>query len=130
MSDGTFEMPSASWLTSFLLLDLREQDRYGHELTQRIADFGLETSRPEAMYRVLQQMEGDGMIVSEPGGSNRLPRRTYSITEIGKTYLELWANKLAQYQEEIDLFFELYAKKTAVKGQLSRPTLGASTRRD
>ena len=89
MSNSVLETSSASWLAPFLLLNMREQDRYGHELAGRMADLGLEATHPEAMSRFLQQMEREGMIVSECDGSDyRLPQRRYSITEMDETCLE------------------------------------------
>ena len=114
MSDGMLEAPPA-WLGSFILLSLREQDSYGDELTQKVADFGFSgAKRPEAIYWALQQMEKDGMVASEQDGSDgKRSQRSYSITESGKAYLEFWANSLARYQEEINLFLKIYAGRSA-----------------
>jgi DNA-binding PadR family transcriptional regulator len=50
------------------------------------------------------------MVLSERDGLDcRLPRRNYSITEAGEDYLEFWANSLAEYRENMDLFLEVYA---------------------
>src|SRR5215210_5187978 len=108
------EPTSALWLVPFLLLLMRERDSYGHELTRGIADVDFGMVRPEAMYRTLRQMEGEGMILSEGDGLDRvMPRRKYSITESGKAYVEFWANSLARYQEDIDLFLRAYAERSA-----------------
>ena len=112
--DGMLESPSAPWLVPFLLLLMRERDSYGHELTRGIADFDSGMVRPEAVYRALRQMEGEGMVLSEGDGLDRvLSRRKYSITESGEAYLEFWANSLARYQEDIDLFLRAYAERSA-----------------
>ena len=112
MSEGMLEAPPA-WLGSFILLSLREQDSYGDELAQKMAGFGFSgTKRPEAIYRALRQMEKDGMGASEQDGSDgKRSYRSYSITESGEAYLEFWANSLARYQEEIDLFLKIYSRK-------------------
>ncbi len=114
MSDKVLEAPSASWLVSFLLLCLREGDYHGQELTRRIADFGFGATHPGEMYRALRQMEKEGMVLSERDGlDGEMSRRRYSITESGEAYLEFWANSLAQYQREIDLFFRTYTERSA-----------------
>ena len=62
-----------------------------------MADLGLEATRPETMSRSLQQMEREGMIVSECDGSDYgLPQRRYSITEMGETCPAFWADSLRQ----------------------------------
>ena len=112
--DGVLEFSSAPWIFPFLLLLMRERDPYGHELRLGIADLDSGMMRPEAVYRALRQMEGEGLVLS---GGNRLDRRLplhkYSITELGEAYLEFWANSLARYQEDIDLFLRAYAERSA-----------------
>jgi len=109
VKDGKSEAPSTDWLVLFLLLGLRERDHYGHELTQRMADFDSGTTRPGAMYQNLRQMEKEGMIVSEYDGfDSRLSWRRYAITEPGEAYLERWASSLAECQETVDLFLGLH----------------------
>jgi PadR family transcriptional regulator PadR len=109
VSDGKFETSSTDWLVPFLLLNLRERDHYGHELTQRMADFDCGTIRPGAMYQSLRQMEKEGLIISEYDGfDSRLSWRRYSITESGESYLERWASSLVECQEKVDLFFSRY----------------------
>ena len=112
--DGMLESPSAPWLVPFLLLLMGERDSYGHELTRGIGDFDSGRVRPEEVYRALRQMEGEGLVLSEGDGLDRvLSRRRYSITESGEAYLEFWANSLTQYQEDIDVFLRAYAEGSA-----------------
>jgi DNA-binding PadR family transcriptional regulator len=68
---------------------MRERDSYGQDLTRRIADLGFGVTRSGTVYRTLRQMEKEGRILSKRDGINcRLPRRKYSITEVGEDYLE------------------------------------------
>jgi DNA-binding PadR family transcriptional regulator len=129
-NDEALEVPPASWIVPFLLVCLREGDSYGHELVRYP---GLETSRPRAVYRALQQMEKQGMIVSRGDGSEReLFRRGYSITKLGEDYLEYLANAMVQYGEEIDHFFRLFDKQRAGEPRLEHDDLQSEreTRRD
>lgn len=123
-NDGMLEVPPANWMIPFLLTYLREGACRGHELVRRVIDTGFEVSRPEAMYRVLQRMEKEGVIVSAGDGFEReLSRRRYSITELGEAYLEYLANALMQYGEEIDLFFQLCEKQLAREPRLEHDEL-------
>jgi DNA-binding PadR family transcriptional regulator len=113
VNDGMLEAPSVDWMVPFLLICLRERDRYGHELARKVIDSGFEATNPEEMYRTLQQMEKEGVLVSEDDGFDReLSRHRYSITELGDACLEYLADALMQYGEEIDLFLRLYNKQS------------------
>lgn len=123
-NDEALEVPPANWMLPFLLTYLREGTCHGHELVRKVVYTGFEVSRPEAMYRVLQQMEKEGVIVSAGDGFEReLSRRRYSITELGEAYLEYLANALMQYGEEIDLFFRLCDKQLAREPRLEHDEL-------
>ena len=109
VNDGVLEVPPVNWMAPFLLICLQERDRHSHELARKVIDAGFEATHPEEMYRTLQQMENEGVLVSEDNGFDReLSRRRYSITESGDAYLEYLADALTQYEEKIDLFFRLY----------------------
>ena len=111
MSDGVLEAPSTAWLVPFLLLDLRKNDAYGHELTRRMADAEFHATRPRTLYRALRHMEGEGMILCERDRDGGSPsQRRYSIADAGEAYLEFWAESLVRYREEMDLFFEAYTR--------------------
>jgi poly-beta-hydroxybutyrate-responsive repressor len=111
VNDGVLEVPPVDWMAPFLLICLQERDRHSHELARKVIDAGFEATHPEEMYRTLQQMENEGVLVSEDDGFDReLSRRRYSITESGDAYLEYLADALTQYEEKIDLFFRFYNK--------------------
>ena len=108
-SDEVLEVPSVSWLVPFLLLALQERDSYGYELARSMSDFDFGTRRSAKAYRALQQLEEEGMVISEYDGlDGRFSRRRYSIAGPGEAYLEFWANSLTRYQEEVDFFLCLY----------------------
>jgi poly-beta-hydroxybutyrate-responsive repressor len=111
VNDGVLEVPPVDWMAPFLLICLQERDRHSHELARKMIDSGFEATHPEEVYRTLQQMENEGVLVSEDDGFDReLSRSRYSITESGDAYLEYLADALTQYGEKIDLFFRLYNK--------------------
>jgi PadR family transcriptional regulator, regulatory protein PadR len=118
--DGAREAGAApypkNWLTAVLLLSLRDWSSYGYELMERLAAFGFAAMNPGTLYRVLRQMERDGMVSSSWDTSGAGPaRRVYSITEAGNAYLKLWAGSLEQYRQMMETFFQLYAGQPSRK---------------
>ena len=98
-----------NWLTPVLLLVLRDWSSYGYYLMERLATFGFAAMNRSTLYRVLRQMEKDGMVNSSWDTSKAGPaRRVYSITEAGEAYLKLWADSLEQYRKMMESFFRLY----------------------
>ncbi|MCA1715854.1 MAG: helix-turn-helix transcriptional regulator [Actinobacteria bacterium] len=132
-NEGVLEVPPANWMVPFLLVRLREGDSHGRELARKVTYPSFEASRPRAIYRALQQMEKEGMIVSRGDGFDReLSQRRYSITKLGDAYLEYLANALVQYGEEIDLFFRLFDRQLARELRLEHYELQSEreTRKD
>ncbi len=108
-------MPSC--LAPLLLLFLREEGAWGHELARRTEVSGFGKTRTEALYWVLGQMEREGTVLSERNGAfHGLFRRWYSITASGEAYLKAWAGSLARYGEVIDLFFSVYGRAAREAG--------------
>jgi PadR family transcriptional regulator PadR len=97
------------WLVPMLLLMLRQWSSYGYELMEKMAEFGFVALNPGSLYRLLRQMERDGMVTSAWDTTGQGPaRRMYSITDAGEAYLELWAASLEQYQRLMEAFYRLY----------------------
>jgi DNA-binding PadR family transcriptional regulator/rRNA processing protein Gar1 len=123
-NDGIFEVPPADWIVPLLLVRLRGGECAGHVLARKVTHPGFEAPRPWTIYRALQQMEQEGMIVARGDDSCReLSWRRYSITEWGDTYLEYLANALVEYGEEIDVFFRLYNGQLASEPRLEQGDL-------
>ena len=100
-----------NWLVPVLLLLLREWSSYGYDLIEKAAAFGFAALNPGTLYRMLRQMEKDGMVSSTWDTTGQGPaRRVYSITEAGEAYLKLWAGSLEQYQRLMESFFRLYMR--------------------
>jgi PadR family transcriptional regulator, regulatory protein PadR len=95
-----------NWLTPVALVMLREEGTHGYELMERIAEFGFEQINPGTLYRVLRQMEKEGLCESEWETSNGgAACRVYSVTDAGEGYLEDWAEGCKKYQRVMDSFF-------------------------
>jgi poly-beta-hydroxybutyrate-responsive repressor len=97
------------FLTSWLLLLLRNASTYGYQLIQTLMVMGLGATDPATVYRTLRQLEKDGLISSswDPKASGPA-RRVYTLTDLGEEYLRLWKDQLERYQGVLNRFFEVY----------------------
>ena len=93
-----------------LLLLLRERPAHGYELVSGLRELlpGDDVDMP-GLYRVLRALEADGLVESEwhadaPGPA----RRTYRLTDEGRTLLDAWAGALVRARERIDGFLARY----------------------
>lgn len=101
----------------FLLLALEQWQSHGYELVRRLSAFGFEALDRGSVYRILRQLERDGLVISGWDTSNDGPaRRLYSLTDAGRSYLEIWASSLRAYQSMLDNFFRLYLPPGAPNG--------------
>ncbi|ALC87813.1 PadR family transcriptional regulator [Bacillus sp. FJAT-22090] len=98
-----------NFLVPIMLLHLRDFNSHGYELMQKITQFGFNAVDQGNLYRILRQLEKDGKVTSEWDTESEGPaKRIYSITDAGEQYLEVWASSLANYQNMINQFFNLY----------------------
>src|SRR5258708_17412383 len=87
-----------NWLVPAALLLLRDVNSYGYDLMKALTRFGFAMMNPGPLYRMLRQMEKDGLVSSSWDTSGQGPaRRLYSITEACEAYLSLCASPLGQY---------------------------------
>jgi poly-beta-hydroxybutyrate-responsive repressor len=101
--------PPRNWLVPYLLLILRDWSSYGFDMLERLQAFGFAAMNPGSLYRILRQMEKDGMVSSIWDTSNTGPaRRMYTLTEAGEEYLKVWARSLQQYQDMTNAWLRLY----------------------
>ena len=108
---GVRGMPN-NWLVTAVLLLLRDVSSYGYDLMKALAGFGFAMVNPGPLYRMLRQMEKDGLVSSSWDTSGQGPaRRLYSLTEAGEAYLRLWAGSLGKYRRMMDLFVRLYTRQ-------------------
>lgn len=122
-SGEVLEAPTAGWMPPFLLLALREEDLHEEVLVDEMVALGFSASRAETIRRALSEMEAEGMVASEPGGTPF--GRRYEISHAGEAYLEAWANSLAAYRGEVDHFLGLQDEPPVLAGCGSRATLRA-----
>lgn len=109
---------SKNWCVPVILLMLRQWNSYGYELMEKLTAFGLQTMNPGTFYRMLRQMEKDGIVSSTWDISVAGPaRRVYAITQAGEEYLKFWAESLDQYQKMMNTFFQLYSLPTEQSGK-------------
>lgn len=94
------------------LLLLQIKPRHGYDLTQALADFGMQDMDRSMTYRGLRSMEGAGLIASQWQGGNSGPvRRVYHLTPLGETYLAEWVSQLLGTDRVLHRFLDLYAEQ-------------------
>jgi poly-beta-hydroxybutyrate-responsive repressor len=115
--ESDFGRMPKNFLSSWLLLLLRNWSAHGYQLMQTLTIAGLGAVDPATVYRTLRQLEKEGLVSSSwnPKESGA-PRRVYTLTEAGEEYLQVWARQLEQYQAVLDRFFELYKAQTTPGG--------------
>jgi PadR family transcriptional regulator len=98
-----------NWLVPYLLLILRDWSSYGFDMLERLQAFGFAAMNPGSLYRILRQMEKDGMVSSAWDTSNAGPaRRMYTLTDAGEEYLKVWARSLHHYQDMTNAWLRMY----------------------
>jgi len=100
-------------LIPYVLLAVSLQRAHGYlieDYLRSVGFFGIEMS---TLYRTLRQLEKDGLLDSswEPGPTGPA-RRVYSLTDVGRVWLDQWARTLDVYRTMLDQFFGLYAGDT------------------
>lgn len=109
--DSLAEKPAQprNWLQPFLLLSLERWQAHGYELVQRMTLFGFESVDRGSVYRSLRSLEKDGLVESDWDTSKAGPaRRVYSLSDAGRSYLDVWASSLRSYQSMLEQFFAVY----------------------
>lgn len=127
MSDDTGASPEPElgrmprdFLTSWLLLLMRNGSAHGYQLIQTLTLMGLGMVDSATVYRLLRQLEDEEMITSfwEPAATGPA-RRMYTLSDAGEEYLRVWARQLERYQSLLDRFFKIY------EGQSRPPSPGS-----
>lgn len=114
LGGGVYPRRIARFLEPCLLLLLRSDATHGYNLLEALHQFGFAPGTIDAsvVYRILRKMEDAGFVSSQwdTTGSGP-PRRVYTVTANGETYLAAWINDLRRTRDEIDRFIETFARQ-------------------
>ncbi|MDE5414496.1 MULTISPECIES: poly-beta-hydroxybutyrate-responsive repressor [Alkalihalobacterium] len=103
-------VPSKNFVLPFILLILSRMSLHGYELIQKLQAFGFQTVDQGNLYRLLRKLESENLVKSEWDTTGSGPaKRLYSITDVGRNYLQGYAKKLELYQSMLDQFFNMYS---------------------
>ncbi|MDQ2913413.1 MAG: PadR family transcriptional regulator [Chloroflexota bacterium] len=96
-------------LTPYVLLAISTRKAHGYFIEQYLRSLGLAQVEMTTLYRMLRQLEKDGLVRSvweaQAGGP---ARRVYTLTGTGRALLDTGASYLEQYRHAIDTFFGTY----------------------
>ena len=104
-----FRERQSRWVEPSILLLLWDQSRHGYELMMDLPTIGFVKNSidPGAVYRTLRHLEEAELVTSEWDTEGPGPaKRQYTITELGKNHLQLWADSMKQRRDAIDAFVE------------------------
>lgn len=99
------------FLELMLLTSLKEEDLYGYRLLDKINEFGFDKDIPSlsTIYRRLNRMEKEGMVLSSWAESSEGPKKKYyQITDKGNIELEIWIELIKKRRKHIDSIIEKY----------------------
>jgi DNA-binding PadR family transcriptional regulator len=103
-----------------LLAVLADGPAHGYAIRERLAAFGSESRAPAdhaAIYRALQTMEREGLVVSgRVSGGTGPERRVYRLTADGRRCAKQWARTLAAFRESVDALLRRLAGGTGPRG--------------
>jgi poly-beta-hydroxybutyrate-responsive repressor len=97
-----------------LLLSLRDGPTHGYELADTLEQLAPDDPVDLGnLYRLLRGLEEEGLVTSE--WDDALPgraKRTYELTEAGRTLLDSWGEALGRAQATIAEFLRRYEQET------------------
>ncbi|MDR1714008.1 MAG: helix-turn-helix transcriptional regulator [Coriobacteriales bacterium] len=92
--------------TVLTVLATSDEPLHGYAIVQRAAEspmFGGAKPDPTGIYRLLKQMEDDGLVTSQWETPKAGPaKRAFTLTEVGRTELRRWIDSLACYTTTIN----------------------------
>jgi DNA-binding PadR family transcriptional regulator len=89
------------------MLLIAEEPSHGYSLLDKLTEMGLvkEETDLSIIYRVLRQMEDDGLAVSDHVDEGRGPaRKVYRLTDAGRDALSVWSGHLKDVDRLIGEF--------------------------
>jgi poly-beta-hydroxybutyrate-responsive repressor len=100
---------SRDLLTPYILLAISTHKAHGYFIEQYLRSLWLAQVEMTTIYRMLRQLEKDGLVRSvweaQAGGP---ARRVYTLTDTGRSLLDAGAGFLERYRHAIDTFFGTY----------------------
>lgn len=93
------------------MLVLAQARSYGYDIRRRLEEFGYDKAEMDlaALYRLLRELEAEGLIISEWATAGAGPaRRYYSLTAAGRDGLRRGKRDIARLQERIERFLAAY----------------------
>ena len=96
-------------LIPYILLAVSLQRAHGYLIEEYLKSLGFFGVEKSMLYRTLRHLEKEGFLVSEwePGPAGPA-RRVYTLTDVGRAWLDTWSTALEGYRRMIDSFFALY----------------------
>jgi poly-beta-hydroxybutyrate-responsive repressor len=117
---------SCNYLQACLLLLLAERCDHGYELTERLAQFGLDHTDAAGVYRALRTLEGDGSVLSTWVPSRGGPaRRVYQLTDRGRQVLAEHGDELRREKKQLDQYLARLDATIAAAATQTGATIGA-----
>jgi len=100
------------FIQPLILLQLAKQPVHGYELMEGLdKSGGLASSDPGNLYRILRNLEDEGLVISKWDTTGTGPaRRVYELTEDGHTNLAAWVANLNETRKKLDAFLLDYKK--------------------
>lgn len=112
VSGAELEIPP-SYLRACILVLLAEEAGYGYELSDHLPYLAAAGHDKSQRYRLLRQMERDGLVVSHWDESEVGPaRRVYSITRQGLEWLDLLVPSIETIRRSMTRFLRRYRDLT------------------
>jgi PadR family transcriptional regulator len=103
----------ANFLRPCLLLLVDERPGYGYDLRERLRLLGAGEWDSGTVYRLLNNLEDEGLVRSWWEESADGPqRRCYRLTDGGQTALDEWARQLEDVWRTLQTFLERYARQS------------------
>ncbi len=108
-------------LIPYILLAVSVQRAHGYLIEEYLKNLGFFGVDKSMLYRTLRQLEQDGYVVSVwEAGPAGPARRVYTLTDVGRSWLDNWSTALEGYRELVNRFFTLYSGSGAPTDNDSR----------
>ena len=94
---------------------LAREPGHGYRLLGDMERFGIDPGSLDAslLYRVLREMEDEGLLDSEWDSESQGPRRrVYRLNESGKAALRVWREDLERSRDEIEQLLDAFEEVT------------------